>query len=110
MWHEIIRLMNANGMYRCIKCDKDVEYGTEGIDFEYENGYDHKICIECAKEYSVELNELLFVKDIIKIKTAVTNYPIGSHQIGEISKLSGLLSEKGVDVVGKLQKLYDRSK
>ena len=42
---------------------------------------------------------MLFDEDIEKINNAVANYPIGSQQIGEIAKLSGLLYNEGVDVL-----------
>ena len=110
MWSETIRMVNLDGMYRCVKCDKDVEYGSEGIDFEYENGHNRKICMECAEDYSMELSGLLFVEDINKIKIAVSDYPMGSHQVGEIVRLSGLLYDRGVDVVGQLNVLCRKYK
>lgn len=49
MWSEIIKLVNLDGLYRCVRCDKDLEYGQEYIDFEYKNGYSNKICKDCSK-------------------------------------------------------------
>ena len=49
--------------------------------------------------------QILFNEDIEKINNAVVNYPLGSYQIGEIAKLSGLLYQEGVDVVRELEKL-----
>lgn len=49
MWNEIIRTVNLDGMYRCVKCDKDLEYAKEGVDFEYQNQTTNtrKVCLEC---------------------------------------------------------------
>ena len=43
--------------------------------------------------------QILFDEDIEKINNAVAKYPMGSQQIGEIAKLSGLLYNEGVDVL-----------
>lgn len=53
MWNEVIRIVNLDGMYRCVKCGEDVEYGVEGVDFEYENGYNNKVCMECVEVETV---------------------------------------------------------
>jgi hypothetical protein len=47
MWHEVIKLVNLDGMFKCIKCNKDLENAKEGIDFEYQDINRNKICLEC---------------------------------------------------------------
>jgi len=50
-------------------------------------------------------NKILFDEDQLKIENAVIKYPLGSYQIGEIARLSGLLYGEGVDVIYKLEQL-----
>ena len=50
-------------------------------------------------------NQVLFDDNIEKINNTVQYYPLGSYQVGEIAKLSGLLYQEGVDVVKELEKL-----
>jgi len=58
MWNEVIRIVNLDGMYRCIKCGTDLEYGIEGVDFEFSNGYSNKVCISCGGTKFKELEEV----------------------------------------------------
>lgn len=41
------------------------------------------------------MENILFNEDKIKIEESVTYYPMGSYQIGKISRLSALLYERG---------------
>ncbi len=50
--------------------------------------------------------KVLFDEDQKKIEDAVTYYPLGSYQIGEIAELSALLYERGIDVIKELNKLH----
>ncbi len=54
------------------------------------------------------MNSVLFDEDLNKINNAVSRYPMGSYQIGEIAKLSGLLYEMGIDVVDMLQRTHSK--
>lgn len=50
---------------------------------------------------------VLFPEDQKKIEEAVTLYPMGSYQIGEVARISALLYEQGVNVVEQLKYLCE---
>lgn len=53
-------------------------------------------------------SKVLFEEDQKKIEDSVMNYPMGSHQIGEIARLSALLYEKGINVEIELKRLCNK--
>ncbi|WP_017470648.1 hypothetical protein [Amphibacillus jilinensis] len=54
----------------------------------------------------MKINEILFENDQNKVVNAVTCFSLGSYQIGEIARISGLLYSSGVDVVKLLEKKH----
>ncbi|WP_442636561.1 hypothetical protein [Rossellomorea marisflavi] len=53
----------------------------------------------------MNLDEVLFEEDKMKIAEAITYHPLGSYQMGEIARISGLIADTGYDVVGYLERL-----
>ena len=51
----------------------------------------------------IKSSDVLFSEDLKKINYYVSNYPMGSYQMGEIARLSALLYERGVDVKKHLE-------
>lgn len=54
------------------------------------------------------IENVFFEDDLKKIKDAVEKYPLGSYQMGEIARLSALLSERGIDVIEHLERLCEK--
>ena len=54
MWHEIIRVVNLDGMYRCVECNKNLEYAKEDLDFVYKDKNRNKNCKECVEMRAME--------------------------------------------------------
>ncbi|WJV20743.1 hypothetical protein QU593_10035 [Rossellomorea marisflavi] len=53
----------------------------------------------------MNLDEVLFEEDKLKIAEAITYHPLGSYQMGEIARISSLIADTGYDVVGYLERL-----
>lgn len=53
------------------------------------------------------MDKILFKEDLKKIEDAVEKYPLGSYQIGEIARLSGLMYERGINVAAQLEYLCE---
>lgn len=66
-----------------------------------ENNKDEWVNIPIAPAPS---ESILFPQDQIKINNAVIKYPLGSYQMGEIARLSGLLHYEGVNVLTLLKR------
>lgn len=56
----------------------------------------------CESQKSENIG-VLFEGDLIKIENAVEFHVLGSHQIGEIARISGILGDNGIDVIRVLQ-------
>lgn len=54
------------------------------------------------------IESVFFEDDLKKIKDAVEKYPLGSYQMGEIARLSALLSEMGIYVIEHLERLCEK--
>lgn len=50
---------------------------------------------------------VIFTEDQMKIEKSVAMYPMGSYQMGEIARISGLMYKQGVDVVEQLKYLCE---
>lgn len=52
-------------------------------------------------------NSVLFKEDLEWVEKAVLLYPLGSHDVAQISRLSGFLQQWGIDVANELKKICD---
>lgn len=64
---------------------------------------------ELAKSENGEFapSSVLFKEDLEWIEKAVLLYPLGSHDVAQIARLSGFLQEWGIDVTNELKKICD---